>query len=433
LNLVVVGLSQGSAPLSVRERVAFAPARIGEALARLRSEVEEGLILSTCNRSEVYAAAADAVSGVRRVTAYLARWHGMAPETLEPYLYAYTHEAAARHLFGVVSGLESMVLGEDQIVAQTRAALAEARSAGTIGPRLERLGAAALGASKRVRHETAIGRSPTSVVSVALRVAEAQLGGLDGRAVVVVGAGRTGETIVKVLASLAPGAAVTVVNRSAVRAEALARRFGVAAAPWSELAARAATADLLVCATTAPCIVLGVDDLAAAAAQGRELVCLDLAVPRDIDPAAGAIPGVTIHDMDVLQRHATANRDRRAGEVAAAEAILTECVAQFCDWWRAREAASAITRLRSRAEALRDAELERALARMPGLDPAGQAVVRALAARLVNKLLHEPLTNVKEDADGGDLAVSLERLFTPRRRSSRAAAAPHLPLDSGST
>jgi glutamyl-tRNA reductase len=190
---------------------------------------------------------------------------------------------------------------------------------------------------------------------------------------------------------------------------------------------------VLVTATAAPCAVLGVADLAAVAARGRELICLDLAVPRDIDPAVGDIPGVTLYNVDALQRHAAANRGRRAAEVPAADAIVAECVEQLAEWWRAREAAPAIRRLRTRADAVREAELQRALARLPGLDAAGEAVVRTLAARLVNQLLHGPLTNVKEDPDGVDLARSLDRLFAPRRRGSQRTAAPLHPHTPSST
>jgi glutamyl-tRNA reductase len=418
LQLVVVGLNQSTAPLPVRERVAFVGSRSGDALAHLASEVEEGFILSTCNRTEVYALAGHAESGIRLVTGWLERWHGIDPGTLAPYLYAHTHEAAVRHLFRVISGLDSMVLGEDQIVGQARSALALATAAGSLGPRVHRLGAAALAVSKRVRAETRLCRSPVSVVSIALGAAADDLGGLAGRSVVVVGAGRTAESVLKLLRSLEPSATVTVVNRTAAHAARLGARHGARTAEWSELARHVASADLVISATSAPCVVVGASELRAAAARGRPLVCLDLAVPRDIDPAAAVLPGISIHHIDDLQQRATANRVRREAEIGPAEAIVEQGVARFAEWWRAREVVPVISRLRARADAMREAEVQRALARLPHVDAASEAVVRALAARLVNRLLHEPLTNVKEGPEGANLAIALDRLFAPRAARS---------------
>lgn len=413
MQLAVVGLNQSSAPLSVRERVSLAPERAGGLLARLPAGLTEGFILSTCNRTEIYAVVAHAASGARQLAEFFARSHGLAVTELEPHLYTHVQAAAARHLFRVTSGLDSMVLGEDQIVAQVKSALHQAQEAGSLGPWLHRLGSAALAASKRVRADTGLARSPVSVMSVALDAAHAELESLEHRRVVVVGAGRTADAVVRLCLSRAPSAAITVVNRTPERARELAARCGVEAAPWAALPELLSAADLLVTAVSALSPVVLKDDLARALPTGRRLIVLDLSVPRAVDPAAATIPGLTIHDVDALQERAVANRRRREGEVAAAEAIIAECTERFSEWWRAREVAPAIRRLRARADSIRDSEQQRALARLPGLTSNDQLIVREMADRLINKLLHQPMTNLKQYPDGANLATALDRLFAP--------------------
>ncbi|HEU4828528.1 MAG TPA: glutamyl-tRNA reductase [Gemmatimonadales bacterium] len=412
MQLIAVGLNQSSAPLAVRERVAFVPSQVPDALAQLLEEVEEGFILSTCNRTEIYAIVGHARSGSQVLTQFLSRWHSIPAESLSPSLYSFTHAAAARHLFRVASGLDSMVLGEDQIVAQLRNALAVAGGAGSLGPRLHRLGDGALSASKRVRTETALGSSATSVVSVALGAATSQLGTLADRSVVVLGAGHTAELVVRHCRSAAPSASITVLNRTPGRAKALAERHAVSAAGWGELLGLVADADLVVGATSAAEPVVRAADLREVLRAGRALVCLDLAVPRDIEPGVGALPNVVVYDMDYFQRCADAGRERREAEIAPAEAIVGECVAMFEEWWRGREVAPAISRLRARADAIRDAELERALRRLQ-LDSADEMVVRELAARVLNQFLHQPMTTLRSDPEAANLAAALDRLFTP--------------------
>lgn len=382
-------------------------------LARLRREVAEGFVLSTCNRTELYAITGHADTGARVLAGFLARCHSIPAGDLEPHAYTHAHEAAARHLFRVTSGLDSMVLGEDQIVAQVKSALHAAQDAGTLGSRLHRLGAAALGASKRVRSETALGRSAVSVMSVGLELAREQLGSLERCRIVVAGAGRTADAVIRLCRSFGPAASITIVNRTTARAEALAERHGALAAGWDTLGEHLRRADLLVTAVSAGRPVIRTEGVAPRLAGESRLVVLDLSVPRAVDPAAARSPGVTLLDVDALQHRAAANRKRRAAEVAAAESIIDRCVAEFSDWWRAREVAPAISRLRAHAEALRAAELQRALAKLPGLSPGEQTVVRDLATRLVGKLLHHPTTNLRHLPDAATLASALDRLFTP--------------------
>ena len=414
MQLIAIGLNQVSAPLGVRERVAFAPAQLPAALARLLEEVDEGFILSTCNRTEIYAIVGHARSGSNVLTQFLARWHAVPTESLTPCLYSHVHTDAARHLFRVAAGLDSMVLGEDQIVAQLKGTLAIAQCVGSLGPRLHRLGAAALAASKRVRTETGLGCSTTSVVSVALGAAARELGTLADRSVVVMGAGRTAELVVRHCRSSAPAAGITVVNRTPGRAERLAERHAVAVAGWTSLPEVVRTADLVVGTTNACEPVLRIADVGPAERAGRPLVCLDLAVPRDIEPGVAALPRVVLFDMDHFQRCAAESRERRQGEVGRAETIVGECVSKFEEWWRGREVAPAISRLRARADAIRDAELERALARL-ALDPARESVVRELAARVLSQFLHQPMTTLRTDPEAANLAAAMDRLFIPGR------------------
>jgi glutamyl-tRNA reductase len=251
------------------------------------------------------------------------------------------------------------------------------------------------------------------VVSVALGAAERELGSLDGRNVVVLGAGHTAELVVRHCRSAAPAASITVDNRTRERADALAARHRSRAAGWESLPDIVASADLLIGTTSSAEPVMRAAELTPRDRAGRQLTCLDLAVPRDIEPEVGALPGVVLYDMDYFQRCAAAGRERREAEIAPAEAIVADCVTRFEQWWRGREVAPAIRRLRARADAIRDAELERALRRLR-LEPAGESVVRELAARVLNQFLHEPMTTLRTDPEAANLAAALDRLFTPR-------------------
>ncbi|HXE57522.1 MAG TPA: glutamyl-tRNA reductase [Gemmatimonadales bacterium] len=426
MQLVVVGLNHRSAPVAVRERLAFAPADLGPVLARLRDQVQEGFILSTCNRVELYAVAGHADSGAQRVARFLAGSRGVPLAELAPHLYARSHTDAVRHLLSVAAGLDSMVLGEDQILAQVRAALEEARRAEALGPTLHRLGAAALETGKRVRSETGLARTPVSVVSVGLQAALEVLGPLAGRRAVVLGAGRTAALALRHLRDLSPER-VTVVNRTLERARPLARATGAEALPWEALEDALAGADLVLSCTGAPHVVVdGATVAGALRRRGAPQVYLDLAVPRDVDPAAAELPGVTLLDIDRLDRIAGTNRLRREAEVPSARAIVDAGVAEFMQWWASRRVTPTIGRLVAYAEAIRDAEVTRTLRRLPDLSPREAALVRGLASRIVAKLLHQPITALKQDPEGATLALALDRLFAlAARDEGRREPHPH--------
>ena len=408
MQLVVVGVNQETAPVALRERLAFAAADLPDALAALRDVVAEGCILSTCNRTEIVGLAGHADSGAESLARFLAESRGVSLAEIRPHLRTFAHEAAVEHLFMVAAGLDSMVLGEDQILAQVRAAFDSAAAAGALGPALHRLGDLALGAGKRVRAETVIGQGNLSVVSVALRLAFTELGAWQACTVLLVGGGDIAELVLKHLAKDRP-AAITIVNRTYERAAALAARYGAAARPWADLATALASADVIVSCTSAPGVVL--DAPVFAVRPDRPLLCLDLAVPRDIAPAARDLPGVTLHDVDALQALADEGWQQRAAAIAPARAIVAAETTRYMEWWRAREVAPAIAALRGHADAIREAEVARALARLPELTPREAEVVRALAAGIVNKLLHRPITTLKTAPEGANMAVSLQELF----------------------
>ena len=411
MQLVITGVHQRTAPIAVRERLAFSVASTPDALNALRAYASEGFILSTCNRVEVYGLVGPDTAGDRVLRQFLAEWHHLAPEELMPHAYTFTGADAVRHVFRLAAGLDSMVLGEEQILAQLKAALARAQAAGTAGQLISRLLQNALATGKLVRTHTGIARNPVSVVSVALDMARNALGGLAERHVLVIGAGRMAELALKHLRSAVPRS-VAIVNRTIAHSQALAAAYGAQVWPFEHLVEALHRADVAISCTSAPDIILGADAIARAL-DGRDtgLLLLDLAVPRDIDRQAAAIPGVRLIDVDDLQAVCAANRAARASEVDAAEALVESEVARFMEWWAMQEVVPTIRALRERAEAIRMAELERTLAKLPDLSPREQQAIQALSAAIVNKLLHQPIASLKEAGTGSQLAQAVQQLF----------------------
>ena len=409
-QIVLVGINHTTAPVAVRERLAIAPAAVPAALARLQMTIGNGFVLSTCNRVEVYAIAGHAESGATVLSRFLAENSGMSVESILPHIYTHAHDGAVRHLFRVAAGLDSMVLGEDQILSQVKTALDEARSLDTIGPILHRLGSAALAVSKRVRTRTGIGRSPVSVVSVATRAACRELGDLRGKEALIVGAGRVAELTIRHL--LRAGVArITIVNRSSQRAHELAARYGAVVRPWTELREAIASAELVAACTSSPTVVVHPDHMGTGRDATRVLLCLDLGVPRNLHPRISGLPGISVYDMDRLQAMAAENRAQRESALQGADEIVTEGVETFMEWWRARQVAPAIAQLRAHAEEIRDSEVERALARMTGVSPRNEVIIRGMASRIIGKLLHLPVTTLKSDPEGANMAQVVQQLF----------------------
>ncbi|HKD75737.1 MAG TPA: glutamyl-tRNA reductase, partial [Ktedonobacterales bacterium] len=404
------------APLFIRERLAFDTASTPAALDDLRSYVAEALILSTCNRTEIIALVPDANTGTVLLHNFLARHCGIAPSELAPYLYSYSDDVAVRHVFRLAAGLDSTVIGEDQIVLQIKDAQTAARDAGMMGKTLHRLVNRALAAGKRVRTETQIATQHVSVVSVALDLARMEMGSLAGKQIAVVGAGRVAELALKHL----KGHNITVYNRTTANGEDLARRYAVNFRPLSALPHEIGAYDIAISSTTAPHVVITAVMIEQALAARKLSVLLDLAMPRDIDPAV-ASAGVRLFDIDGIQEIAEANRATRAGEIEHAEAMVAEEVRAFMDWWSTQEIVPTIQALRERAETIRAAELQRALARLPDLTPQQQEAVQAMSSAIVNKLLHEPIVTLKDPSAGNELAGAVRRLFHLADITSREA------------
>ncbi|MFN2609043.1 MAG: glutamyl-tRNA reductase [Acidimicrobiales bacterium] len=423
MSVVVFGLSHRTVPLDLLERMAIGEARLPKALADLvgREFVSEAVLVSTCHRVEAYVVAEKFHGAASDVRNFLAEQAFVAPEEFTDHLYTYTDEGAAEHLFALAAGLDSVVVGESQILGQVRDAWERAVAEGTAGPRLSALFRHALEAGKRARAETAIGRGIVSLAHAAVALAGQRLGPLADRRVVVLGAGEMGEGMVSALTRTAGGGAseagdLAVVNRTRERAAALAERVGGRAVALEDLPEVLARADLLLSSAGGPGVVVHEADLAAArsATPDRPLLIVDLGMPRNVDPAVAGLPGVTLVDLADMRAAAGASLDTRRKEVGRVEALVDEEVAAYLSDVAARAVAPTVTALRSQAEAVRRRELERHRSRLAGLDPRQQEAVESLTRAIVAKLLHEPTVRLKDAAGspkGERLSRALQDLF----------------------
>jgi glutamyl-tRNA reductase len=405
MNLVLVGVSHHLAPIELRERVALSP-RQAAALAReLAADGTEVVCLSTCNRTELYLGHEDAAEAVRRAE------EALFDRELAPVLYRLADEAAALHLFRVAAGLDSLVPGEGEILGQVRAAYEQ----GAAGPLLDRVFRQALHAGKKVRAQTAIAESPASVSAAAAALAQQVFGELSGRRILVVGAGKVSELAAGNLISR--GAEIAfVANRTLDRAAELARRFGAEPLALTQIGDELARADVVVSSTSAPDFVLHRADLEAALAarRGRPLFLIDLAVPRDLDPAIHELDGCYLYDIDDLEAVVAESLAGRRQEAERAEAIVAEEAERFRAWQASLDVVPAIASLRARAEEIRTAELARLEARLGRLSEAERRAVELTTAQIVNKLLHLPTVRMKQaavTADGVLYAAAVRHLF----------------------
>jgi glutamyl-tRNA reductase len=411
---VCVGVSHRSAPLAVRERLAYSPTQAQSFLRRLIEEsapagaVEEAALLHTCNRTEYYAVGSEADTAASAVWGHVANVHGLAAQERAFIAgYGYRHEGveAVRHLTEVAAGLDSMILGEDQILGQVKDAARLAAQAGTIGPRLGHIFDVAVRVGRRARRETEIGRGSTSVPSAAVALAQQAAGGLENGVIVVVGAGKMGLLTTRALLSVGVRR-VIVSNRSYDRALELAREWDGCAVTFDQLPAALAEADIVITSTAAPHPVVTREMVAAAIAERphRPLVIVDIAVPRDVEPSVASIPGVRLYDIDSLE---TVVGERLADRAAAAPdvaAIVADELLAFGDWLASLEVEPTIAALHRWADDVREQEVEKALRRMGPLDDRGRAAVQALAAAVAGKLLHPPSVTLRTHARGAEAA-----------------------------
>lgn len=418
MHILALGLNHQSAPVELRELLALGDEQLPDALAAIRAETREAVIVATCNRTEVYAVTAHTGSGARALRRFLAaRTTGLEAGALDAHLYEHVDEAAVRHLLRVAAGLDSLVIGEPQILGQVRDALAAARAAGAVGPILSSLFRAALAAGKEARATTGIARHTASIGHAAIELARRELGGLAGRSVLVIGAGKMATLTARALLAAtpkdAPPPTVTIVNRTATHAAELAATLGGTARPFTALGEALAACDVAIASTGAPTPVLTRDLLAPVLPRrnGRLLLLLDIAVPRDVESAVATLPGVRLYDIDDLRETVTAGLAARSGEIEKVEAVLERHTASFWAWHTARAVAPTVTALRARAETIRVAELAKTLGRLGHLSERDRNAVAALSVAITNKLLHEPTMRLKHPEDGSDFVRAAHELF----------------------
>ncbi|HEX6940326.1 MAG TPA: glutamyl-tRNA reductase [Longimicrobiales bacterium] len=454
MSLIVVGLSHHSAPVGVRERFVFEPEAAASALKALTASgaAAEAVVLSTCNRTEFYVVARrerdgggaangasrvgrgrdglpsgpgrpggavdpnDAAPAVQAVLRLFAERAGTTPAQASEYIYAHRGRRAVEHLFRVVTSLDSMILGEAQIQGQVRAAYQDAAALDAepkvVGPVLSRLFQTALAVGGRVRSETTLGAGAASIPAAAVELAKKIFGPLRGRRALVLGAGEMSGLALECLA--AEGIrSVVVANRTEARARELAGRFGGRAARFDALGAALAETDIVVAATAAPHAVLTRDLFDRALPRGpkRPLLIVDIAIPRDVEPAVAEVSNVFLYDIDDLRQIVDDNLERRRAEIPVAERIVAEAVDDFWSWYAALDVVPVIRELRDSAEALRRSEVEKALRKLRHLTPADQAVVDQLTRQILNKVLHRPTVRLRQAAgvSGGASVVHAAR------------------------
>jgi glutamyl-tRNA reductase len=419
MPVVVVGVSRRTVPLDMLERMTVSDAGLPKALRNLTdcAHVSEAVLLSTCMRTEVYAVVEPFNRGVSDIRGFLARLGSSPPEDFADDLYSYFDEGAAAHLFEVAAGIDSPVLGEGEILGQVRHAWERAWEESAAGPTLSHLFRHAVEVGKRARSETAIARGITSLSQAAVALVRERLGGsLDGYDVLMVGAGEVGEGIAAALAASVRARRVVVANRTRDRAVELAGRVSGEPVELGALSEALADADVVLTSTASPSILLEASDVAPVLARrrGRPLLIMDVAVPRDVDPGVGRLPGVTLLDMDDLRSFAESGLAGRRGEVAGVRALIAEELERYLDITAARGVAPLVAALRARAEDVRTNELDRYRSRLDGLDPRQRDAVEALTKGILGKLLHEPTVKLKEAARtprAAQLGGALRSLF----------------------
>ncbi|MCB0248040.1 MAG: glutamyl-tRNA reductase [Anaerolineae bacterium] len=430
MSIVLVGLNHQTASVALREQMALAGCKITDRAGglpthnglsalphdlQLAGGIHDSLILSTCNRLEIYATSGDPSAAVHSIVRFLSGLQGLADDQLRSHLYIAEDEAAAEHLMRVACGLDSMVLGESQILGQVAEAFARAQGAGTTGLVLTQLATRAMRAGKRARNETDISRHTTSVSHAAARLARQRLGDLGEARVLIIGAGEMAELAATALHD--EGAQhLTVINRTYAHAERLAQRFDGRAYNWYHLSRALAEADLVISATGAPHPVIRRGDVASILERrnGAPLVIVDVALPRDVEHEVSELSGVLRFDIDDLNGVVDANLAQREAAIPAVETIIQQELDEFLCWLRGREVVPVLVDLRRKVESLAAGELDTALRRLDGADPQAEEAMRLLVHRIVGKLLHEPTVRLKSEAANGNgvaYADALREMF----------------------
>ena len=417
IDFVVIGLSHKTAPLELRERLAVVPEQVSETLRAMAGlePVREVALLSTCNRVEVYIASPDPDAAIAAVRRDLAARVGTGEAEIAPHLYVRVDVEAVHHLFRVASSLDSLVIGEPQILGQVKQAHDAALAVQTVGPVLGACFSGAFRIARRVRRETEIARNPVSVSSVSIEFAKKIFDGFVGRTVLIVGAGKMADLAARSLQG--HGAELLVTNRTAERATELAARIGAGTHPFEDLVGALVRADIVIASTGArrPVLTKAVVEAAQKKRRGRLLFLIDIAVPRDVEPECAEIPNVFVADIDDLQKLADEHQHGRRGEAVRAEAMVEQEVARFLEAFRGRKVGPTITALRERVLEVARGEAERVVAAMPGLGERERRAMLELAEGIAKKLLHHPQVALKkgggDPVDGAMLLSAVHRLF----------------------
>jgi glutamyl-tRNA reductase len=401
-ELLAIGVSHKTAPVEVRERLALPEGRAADFLRDLRgaADIHEAVAISTCNRTELYLVVGDPVEAESRVLAMLASQAGIRPTELAAAIYSHRNCDAARHLYRVTSGLESMIVGEAEIQGQVKRAYEAALAKDTVGPLTNHLFKAALATGKRVRSETGIGERQLSLPAVAVALARELLGDLNRREVVIIGTGETSELTARALADSGVHT-VFVANRRRDRSLALAKRYGGVSVTFDELPEVLVRADIVVAATASPHLLLEARELAEVMVQRehRPMLLIDLAVPRDIDGSCGEIAGISLYDIDDLEAVIIRNRKVRQAEARKAEGIIEEEIQHFAAWLGSLEVLPTLAALRARATEVASEVVSENAGKWETASPRDLQRIDAIARAIVNRLLHEPTTRLKELRD----------------------------------
>jgi glutamyl-tRNA reductase len=421
VDFVLVGLSHKSAPVEIREQVFIPESGVGECVRRLidRDLIESGVLLSTCNRTELYAIASVEAAQDRLLESFGWWPHALPFEAWQRYAYRLSGEEAMAHLFRVASGLDSMMIGEAQILGQIKKALVSARQAGALDARLEIILRGAIRAAKRTRHETGLGRRPVSVSHAAVAAAANLLGDLAGRRVLLVGAGEMSEVALRLLHKQQIGQ-IYLASRTFDRADHVAQPLGGQAVPFDAIGDIIAEVDIILSSSSAPHTVLDAAQVETFQSRrgGRPLLIIDMAVPRDVEPQVGYLSGVHLLNIDDLQTIAQANREERGAWVPAAETIVDEELRATRVALDARESAPTVQALVNRVERLRDGVLESHLARVPATEVETREAMRDLAEALTARFLHGPIRALRESPDPTLEAAVLSDAFELDRNPS---------------
>jgi glutamyl-tRNA reductase len=416
-EVILIGLNHRTAPVEIRERISFSEEGLDQYLKALHDlpNVAEGLILSTCNRVEICAATRDPRGGIEEIKGFLAQQHNLPLSKFEDTLYVLQGEELVKHIFRVASSLDSMVVGEPQILGQLKGAYRTAHAARTTGALLNKLLHNAFSVAKRVRTETSIGNRAVSVSFVAVELAKKIFARLEGRGALIVGAGEMCELAAQ---HLVRGGItkVLVTNRTWERAMELAERFHGEAIPFSELPQALVRADIVISSTGSPDFVVKKEEVSSIMKRRKNspLFFIDIAVPRDIDPDVNTIDNIYLYDIDDLQEVAEANIKDRQHEAHKAEAIVSTEVEKFCRWYQSLEAVPTIVSLQKKVEEIREKELAKTLAALPQLSDREKKAMEAFSEAIVKKILHGPITLLKKtgpNSEGETYVDLVKKLF----------------------